>query len=122
MSRPLTLVLGASANPERVSYRALNQLHAHGQEIFAVGKRLGQVGSVAIHTDLDGLNLPVDTVSMYLNAQNQSDWAERILALKPRRIIFNPGSENPDLENAAKEAGIQTERACTLVLLATSRY
>ncbi|HRP81332.1 MAG TPA: CoA-binding protein, partial [Flavobacteriales bacterium] len=64
----------------------------------------------------------VDTVTMYLNAHNQEAWRERILAMKPKRIIFNPGAENPAFERAAQEAGIETLEACTLVMLNTGQY
>jgi predicted CoA-binding protein len=122
MKRPLTLLLGASTNTARTSYRALNLLHAHGYPVYAVGRTEGQIGPIAIHTDLSQLNEPVDTLTMYLNAANQRPWYDDILRLNPRRIVFNPGSENPELESLAQAAGIFTERACTLVLLSTNRY
>jgi len=122
MKSKFTLVLGASDNHDRTSYRALHQLQSNGHPIYAIGKREAQVGQTLIHTSLIGLDQPVDTCTMYLNAQNQKEWYNEILRIKPNRIIFNPGSENPELEQLAEMNGIETERACTLVLLATNKY
>lgn len=122
MDRPVTLLLGASTNTNRIAYRALNLLHAHGIPVYAVGRTPGQVGSIPIYTSLDGLKAPVDTLTLYLNPSNQREWYDAILRVRPRRILFNPGSENPELEALAQGVGIVTERACTLVLLSTDRY
>ncbi|HRQ84504.1 MAG TPA: CoA-binding protein [Flavobacteriales bacterium] len=116
-----TLVLGASLKEERYSNMAIRNLRRHNQPVVAVGLREGEVGDVHIGKDLpEGLR--VDTVTMYLNAHNQEAWRERILAMKPKRIIFNPGAENPAFERAAQEAGIETLEACTLVMLNTGQY
>ncbi|HRN35883.1 MAG TPA: CoA-binding protein [Flavobacteriales bacterium] len=116
-----TLVLGASLKEERYSNMAIRNLRRHNQPVVAVGLREGEVGDVQVEKDLPG-GLQVDTVTMYLNAHNQEAWRERILAMKPKRIIFNPGAENPAFERAAQEAGIETLEACTLVMLNTGQY
>ena len=116
-----TLVLGASTNPERYSYKAIRSLRSHGHEVIAVGLREGMVADVAINK---GRPLPenVDTVTLYMSQKNQEQFYDYILSLKPRRIIYNPGAENPELEMLAQENGIQNMEACTLVLLATNQF
>ena len=116
-----TLVLGASTNPERYSNMAIKKLRQYGHDVVAIGRRPGKVGDVDIivkHPDIDKL----DTITLYLNPGNQQPYYNYILQQKPQRIIFNPGTENPELENLAKEKGIQTQEACTLVLLSIDQY
>ena len=116
-----TVVLGASDNPARYSYLALRKLQANRHPVVAIGKRSGKVGDVNIETD----HLPVesvDTITLYLNPQNQREYYDYILELKPNRIIFNPGTENDDLMKRAKENGIEPVLGCTLVMLSTGRY
>ena len=116
-----TLVLGATDNPARYAYKAVHSLRNHGHEVVPVGIRKGQVAGLDIHTDRPQA-ADVDTVTLYVGPQNQPGWYDYILGLKPRRIIFNPGTENPGLEQQARAAGIQTEEACTLVLLSIGQY
>ena len=116
-----TLVIGASENPERYSYRAILALRERDYSVCAVGKKAGQVQDVAIATELSA-NWKIDTVTLYLNPQQQTNYYDAILSLRPRRIIFNPGTENPVLEKMAQSAGIVTQEACTLVLLHTGQY
>jgi predicted CoA-binding protein len=116
-----TIVLGASDNPARYSYLALKKLQANHHPIVAIGKRNGKVGDIPIQTD----HLPVDavdTITLYLNPQNQREYYDYILELKPNRIIFNPGTENEDLIKRAKENGIEPVIGCTLVMLSTGMY
>lgn len=116
-----TLVLGASDNPSRYAYRAVHSLKSHGHEVVPVGLRKGQVAGLDIHTDRPAL-ADIDTVTLYVGPQNQPTWYDYILGLKPRRIIFNPGTENPELERRAQQQGIQVEEACTLVMLSIGNY
>ncbi|HLP56760.1 MAG TPA: CoA-binding protein [Fluviicola sp.] len=116
-----TLVIGASTNPQRYSYRAITQLRSHGHPVIALGLKTGVVADVTIDTNWDP-NWQVDTVTLYLNPKRQEDFYERIVALHPRRVIFNPGTENPVLEKLLHEAEINTEEACTLVLLSLGQY
>jgi hypothetical protein len=116
-----TLVLGASSNPARYSYLAVQRLRAHDHPVVAVGKRVGHVADIDITTD----HLPepdVDTVTLYLNPKNQIEYYDYIMGLKPKRIIFNPGTENEDLIKKAKDNNIQPVIACTLVMLSTGQY
>jgi predicted CoA-binding protein len=116
-----TVVLGASPNPARYSYLAVNRLTTHNHPVVAIGKRAGKIGPVEIQTDHEPIE-QVDTVTLYLNPQNQREYYDYILSLKPRRIIFNPGTENDELEAQAKAAGIETVEGCTLVMLGIGNY
>lgn len=116
-----TLVLGATPNPARYAYAAVEQLLQHGHEVVPVGIRNGQIAGLDIHTDLPD-EPGVDTVTLYVGAERQPPYYPYLLSLKPTRIIFNPGTENPELERLAQGAGIHTERACTLVLLSLGSY
>jgi len=116
-----TVVLGASNNPSRYSYLAINKLSAYGHPVVAIGKKNGKVGDVQIEKD----HLPVaevDTVTLYLNPMNQREYIDYIIDLKPKRIIFNPGTENEQLISKAKENGIEPVIGCTLVMLSTGQY
>ena len=116
-----TLVIGASTNPARYSNMAIKKLRRYGHEVLAIGLRTGQVDDVSInveHPEIDNL----DTVTLYLNPGNQKPYYNYILQQNPQRIIFNPGTENRELEKMAKEKGIHTQEACTLVLLSIGEY
>jgi predicted CoA-binding protein len=116
-----TVVLGASDNPARYSYLAVDKLNRYGHAVVAVGKKEGKVGNTAILSSPPD-EKDVDTVTLYLNPQNQQQYYDYILSLHPKRIIFNPGAENEELYRLAKENGIQPVEACTLVLLGTGQY
>lgn len=116
-----TLILGATPNPSRYAYLAANKLVAHGHEIINVGIKNGEVAGQPIEKP-EKIHADVDTITMYVGATNQPDLYDYILKTNPKRIIFNPGSENPELEELALEKGIATEEACTLVLLSTNAY
>ena len=116
-----TLVLGASDNPSRYSYLAVNRLRSHGHPVVAIGKKNAMVADVPIEKEKkDWTN--VDTVTLYLNPDHQQDYYDYILSLKPKRIIFNPGAENDELADLAIKCGIKPIEACTLVLLSTNQY
>ena len=121
MSGKKTLVLGASTNPSRYSFLAINKLRAYGHPVVAVGLREGKLGDVAIVKDKPAEE-HIDTVTLYLNPTNQKPYYDYILSLKPTRIIFNPGAENPELEEMAEKNGIMVMEACTLVLLSIGKY
>ena len=116
-----TVVLGASQNPSRYSYLAIQRLRAHQHPVVAVGRRVGQVADVNISKDHE-VEAGVDTVTLYLNPRNQVEYYDYILDLHPKRVIFNPGTENDDLIKMARENNIQPVIACTLVMLSTGQY
>ncbi len=117
-----TLILGASSNPERYSYKATLKLAYHGHEVIPVGLREGKIESHQILTNMPVVE-DIDTVTMYVGAKNQPVYYDYILnKIKPKRIVFNPGAENTELVKLANEKGIETEEACTLVLLSLGSY
>jgi uncharacterized protein len=116
-----TVVLGASDNPARYSYLAINKLKAYRHPVVAIGRRAGQVGDITIETT-PAAQEDVDTVTLYLNPANQQPYYDYILGMKPRRIIFNPGTENPELMRKAREQGIEPVAGCTLVMLSAGMY
>ena len=121
LSSKKTMVLGASANPERYSNLAVRRLRNAGHSVSAVGRKPATVGDVEIAADKLVVT-DVDTVTLYLNPANQKEYYDYILSLHPKRIIFNPGAENPELEALASAHGIEPVEACTLVLLSTGQY
>ncbi len=116
-----TLVVGASTNPSRYANIATNRLLENGHSVILFGLKNGEIFSIPIYTEWDKTWL-IDTVTLYIGPQNQPEYIDRIIALKPRRVIFNPGTENDNFINLLQENGIETEIACTLVLLATGSY
>lgn len=121
MSGKKTLVLGASTNPSRYSFLAINKLRFYGHPVVAVGRREGTVCDVTIGKDKP-VEENIDTVTLYLNPTNQKPYYDYLISLKPKRIIFNPGTENPELEEMAEKNGIVVIEACTLVLLSIGKY
>jgi predicted CoA-binding protein len=116
-----TVVLGASPNPSRYSYLAVNRLAAHGNDVVAIGKREGSINEIPVIKGQPA-EQNVDTVTLYLNANNQKQYYDYILSLHPKRIIFNPGAENDELTELAVKNNIEPIEACTLVLLSTGQY
>lgn len=116
-----TLVLGASTNPARYSNMAIKKLRRYGHDVVAIGLRPGQVEDVDINVKQPEVE-NLDTITLYLNPANQKPYYDYILQQNPHRIIFNPGTENHELEKLAKEKGIHTQEACTLVMLSVGQY
>lgn len=116
-----TLVIGASENPERYSNKAIHALINHGHEVVAIGLRPGTVAGVPFNAEKKAFR-DIDTVTLYVGPQNQPEYYDYVIGLKPNRVIFNPGTENPEFIEKLKAAGIYPEVACTLVLLATGQF
>ena len=116
-----TVILGATPNPERYAYLATSRLKKAGHEVLPVGNKKGEIEGIVIENGTPQYE-GVDTVTLYLNPDNQKPYYDYILSLKPKRIIFNPGTENWELVRLAKEQGIETEIACTLVMLSVGNY
>lgn len=116
-----TLVLGASDNPSRYSYLAIHRLRSRNIPVAAIGNRHMMIADVDVVTEK--IKFPdIDTITLYLNPLHQEEYYNYIISLKPRRILFNPGTENNELAILARENNILTIEACTLVLLSTSQY
>jgi predicted CoA-binding protein len=116
-----TLVLGASDNPSRYSFLAINRLRNHGHEVVAIGRKATMVADVPVITEKKSFE-NIDTITLYLSPVHQQEYYDYILSLHPHRIIFNPGAENDELATLAKANNIQVLEACTLVLLSTGQY
>jgi predicted CoA-binding protein len=116
-----TVILGATDNPDRFAYRAAHSLIRHGHLVALVGIKKGVVAGQDIMNGKPAI-ADVDTVTLYVGPRNQPEWYDYILNLQPRRIIFNPGTENQELEKKAQEKGIQTVEGCTLVMLSVGMY
>ncbi|MFI5220792.1 MAG: CoA-binding protein [Bacteroidia bacterium] len=116
-----TLVMGASVNPERYAFQATALLNEHHHQVVPFGIKDGEINGIKILTQLPD-EKDFDTVTMYLGKEKQKNYYNYILALHPKRVVFNPGSENFEFEKMLVENGIQPVEACTLVLLRTGRY
>lgn len=116
-----TMVIGASENPERYSYLAVEKLKRYGHPVIALGRQTGLIGDVPIVTGKP-TEEEVDTVTLYINPALQDQYIDYILSLHPKRIIFNPGTENEKFFELAKSFDIKPLEACTLVLLGTGQY
>ncbi|MES2617800.1 MAG: CoA-binding protein [Bacteroidota bacterium] len=119
----ITLVIGASEKRERYANMAVRSLVNHGRPVVALGSKPGQIENIPIVKSFGELpDVKIHTVSLYLNAMRQAAIYSSILALQPERVIFNPGTENPEFEDILIEKGIAIEEACTLVLLNTGQF
>lgn len=116
-----TLIIGASKNPERYAYKAAERLLAHGHKIELLGLRPDTIFGQVIDTDKKQYT-DIDTVTLYIGPQRQPEYYDYIVSLKPRRVIFNPGTENVEFYKILKDNDIESEVACTLVLLGTGQY
>jgi len=121
METKKTLVMGASTEPSRYAYKAVKMLQRFGHPVVAMGKKEDNLDGIKIEkgaAPFDGVN----TVTLYLNPMNQKPYYDYIIGLKPERVIFNPGTENPELYSLLRENGIGIEVACTLVMLSINQY
>lgn len=112
-----TLVLGASSNPDRFSYKAIEKLQSMNNEVIAIGRKDVKLENIKIRAGMPKDLGLIHTVTMYLNAQNQKEYYNYILSLHPERIIFNPGTKNQELAHLAKEKGIEVIEDCMLSML-----
>ena len=116
-----TLVMGASTDPGRYAYKAIKMLQRYGHPVVAVGKKEDNLDGLKIekqHVEFEG----VDTVTLYLNPMNQRQYYDYIIGLQPKRVIFNPGTKNPELYELLKQNNIEIEVGCTLVMLSVNHY
>ncbi len=116
------VIVGASDKADRYSNMAQHLLLEHGHTVVPVHPKLAEIDGLAVVADLDHVTGAVDTVTMYVGPAISTGLKDKLVQLKPGRVIFNPGTENPELEKALNEAGIGTEEACTLVLLRTGGF
>lgn len=115
-------ILGASKNTDRYSYLAFQMLRDYGHNPFPVAPKFTELEGVKTYATLKDIPDKIDTLTMYVSPDISTNLKADILALKPRRVIFNPGSENPTLQDELKKSGLEVEEACTLVLLRTKQF
>ncbi len=116
-----TLIIGASNNPERYAYKAAERLLSHGHEIELLGLRPETVFGKIVDTEKKQFT-GIDTVTLYVGPQRQPEYYDYVVSLHPKRVVFNPGTENPEFMDILAKNGIESEVACTLVLLGTGQY
>jgi uncharacterized protein len=117
-----TLVVGASNNPQRYAYQAVLKLKKYNHDVVAYGTKSGNIDGIEISHDFPTVADAIDTVTIYIGEDKQPDYYQAIIDLKPKRVIFNPGTENVDFYRLLKEHGIPYEEACTLVKLSIGNY
>ena len=122
MHNKKTLVLGASTKPGRYALMAAERLLQKGHSIELLGQSEGQIGGVNIKTKIEDIDKEIDTVTVYLSEKNQQQYEDYLLKMKPKRVIFNPGAENLELETKLEAQGTEVLEACTLVMLGTGQY
>jgi len=115
-------ILGASANPERYANKAFHMLQEYGHTPIPVNPGLKEIDQIPVVPRLQDIQEPIDTLTLYVNPELSSKLQDEILKLHPKRVIFNPGSENPNLQKTLESKGIQTVQGCTLVLLRTKQF
>jgi uncharacterized protein len=115
-------ILGASRKPERYSNKAFHMLREYGHTVLPVNPALPELEGVKVFAALGDIHEPVDTLTMYVDPETSTKLADAVLILKPRRVIFNPGSENPELQFRLEREGIEVVQACTLVMLRTNQF
>ena len=115
-------VLGASKNPERYSYQAIELLQKYGHQVFPVNPAESEILGHPVTKSLDDLSIPIDTLSIYVRPEIGNQFETQMIKLKPKRIIFNPGTENPVLSQKLESLGIECLEACTLVMLRTNQF
>lgn len=121
MKNKKTVVLGASTKPDRYAFKAITMLVDKGHSVIAIGSNLGEVAGITIRTKTIPLK-NIDTITLYLNPARQREYYNYIIESKPKRVLFNPGTENPEFYQLLKSNNIKVEEACTLVLLGTNQY
>lgn len=116
------VILGASPKHERYSYKAMKALKSHGHDFYLVSPGYDEIEGNKVFKDLAEIDFEIDTVTLYVNEKVSSSLQGKILALNPKRVIFNPGSENAELSAAVEKVGAEALEACTLVMLSTDQF
>jgi hypothetical protein len=119
------LIIGASDKQDRYSYKAMNLLAEHGHMPVLMHPKLKEIKGTPVYNSLEAIvseGLKIDTVTMYVNPSISAGLQKELVSLNPNRVIFNPGTENPELQKLLNDNQIATEDACTLVLLNTNQF
>lgn len=116
------LIVGASPKEDRYSNKAQKMLVEYGHKVALINPRAEEILGVKSHQELAEISEKIDTITMYVSSKISAGMADEILRIKPKRVIFNPGTENPELQKKLRDNGIEAQEACTLVLLRTGQY
>jgi len=116
------IVLGASPKPGRYAYQALVKLQAAGHDVIPVHPKVEQIEGIRVIASLTDISTEIDTITLYVGPDRMQSMVDAVCALKPKRVIFNPGTESESIENTFEEHGIQCVRDCTLIMLDQGRY
>ena len=116
-----TMIIGATTNPARYAHAAALRLKYHGHDIVQIGLKPGEVAGEPVNTQKETFE-GIDTVTLYVGPRHQHDYYDYVVSLKPKRVIFNPGTENSEFEELLIENDIEPIEACTLVMLSTGQY
>jgi predicted CoA-binding protein len=116
------VVLGASNKPERYAYQAINRLQHYGHRVIPVHPKLTEINNIPVKTSLAEIQEAIDTLTLYIGPQRSEAIVSDIIALNPKRVIFNPGTESVILEQALSEAGIEYIKDCTLIMLSSHQF
>ncbi len=116
------VVLGASPKPERYSFQAITRLLAAGHEVIPVNPRGGEIQGLTVLPDLSSLSLGIDTLTLYVGPELLRGVVAEVLRMRPKRIIFNPGTESTEEESLFSARGIEVVKGCTLVMLAEGTF
>jgi len=123
MSKKKTLIVGATTNPSRYAYYVANMFEKRGLDFVPIGIKTGELfGKQILDLRLRPALEDIDTITLYIGPDNQAEWIDYLLSLNPKRIIFNPGTENPEFFKKATDAGIEAVSACNLVMLSTGQF
>lgn len=115
-------ILGASPKSDRYAYMAQQLLLQYGHEVFPIHPVYKEIEGLRVYPDLASLAHPIHTVTLYIGAQRLPDYVHALIAIKPQRVIFNPGTENPEVMDALENAGVEVVEGCTLVMLRTRQF
>ena len=123
MKKENVAIIGASNKTERYAYKAMKLLQEYGHKVYLVSPRYTEIEGEPVFTSIEDIKVKIDTVTMYISESLQEQSVqEAIIKANPKRVIFNPGTENPIFETKLAEKKISPDRACTLVLLRTGQY
>jgi predicted CoA-binding protein len=122
MTAETVVVVGASPKPQRYSNKAVRSLRSHGHHVIPVHPAVDQIDGLPVKHSLAEIDVPVDTVTLYVGPERGESLAEALLGLRPRRVIFNPGTESERLQGTLSQGGIECVRDCTLLMLDGARF
>lgn len=117
-----TAIIGASPKPERYSYKAMKMLEEYGHKVHLVTPKTSPIEDHPVYASLQDVPEDLDTVTMYVGEKTSDQLVNDLISKSPKRVIFNPGSENRRLEAELKKRNIEVVHGCTLVMLRSGQF